>query len=91
MSDQQTVKSAKPWPSTKRRKGMEDAIGAIRLALEGAADDATAVAVIRDIVRRAPKTYAGDVGPARELLAAIRRTKVRVRVPQASTRGDQRE
>lgn len=60
---------------TRRKQNAEDVIGAIRLALEGATDDATAVRVTKALVAEAPATEGNAVAPVSLLLSTVRRLK----------------
>lgn len=47
-------------------------VGAIRLALEGAANDETALTLIQWLVRQAPATVSNDTGAVQMLVDGIR-------------------
>lgn len=60
-----TVTSSPPWSA-------ETAIGGIRLALEAAADEQTAIRVIQEILEDTEPTPGNDTAPVECLVHAIR-------------------
>lgn len=70
--------------STRRETTAREALDAIRLAIEGAANDRAAVMVIRMILTGAPPPNPQDTMSVRRLLRAIKRTRTtRLVVPAA--------
>ena len=65
-------------PDAPREIRSLDIIGAIRLALAGAADDKTVVAVVQKLCEYAPSTPADATGPAQLLVDALRDVKGRM-------------
>ncbi len=56
-------------------------LAAIHMAVEGASDNAAALAVIEQIIQAGPKAEASDLWPTRILVDAIQQIGARIEVP----------
>lgn len=72
--------------SERQEEYAREVLDALRLAVIGAADDKSAMAVIRTLIADGPAAKRGDTNSVRRLLRAIKRTR-RARFKVA---GDQR-